>query len=221
LVSTDDVIGARIAMLLYQQAGLHAEEHGSCEELGPLSFVVNGERFVVDGELLKTWRGRIAVNRAIESNRLFRSLGADLLERDALSWSWEEWGQPSAFTLFVESLGRIYEKHFRRPVGFSHRVGSAVPEGPWVRFAVATLEEVGAKNRDGKLYGPESIRAARRTRQRHGEKSLAKNHVQPPSARSQHGRQFLPAPFAISSGREDIDEYLDQPTEGTRADLGR
>jgi hypothetical protein len=186
LVSTDDPVGHYIARLLSNQA----EKHGPYEGLSPPSLVFDGSlvnwgpeysvvtKYGGETAINRTIEAITVVNRAIESVRFLLSLSTELLDRDALAWSWKEWAAgASAFDLFIETLAKIYTKHFKRPVGYSHSVGSTAPGGPWVRFAVATLEAVGAKNRDRRPYGPESVRSARRSRRRHGERSLPKNLV--------------------------------------------
>jgi hypothetical protein len=62
--------------------------------------------------------------------------------------------------LAASELPKVFERHFGRPPGISRpRKGGAKAHGPYIRFAVAALSELGITNR-GKPYAPETVARA-------------------------------------------------------------
>ena len=71
-------------------------------------------------------------------------------------------------------LPKVYERHFERPCGRSRVSDGTEAGGPYLRFAVATLNELGITNNE-KPYSPETIAKAltdvRSGRNRRGKRS--------------------------------------------------
>ena len=68
-------------------------------------------------------------------------------------------GDASAFErLAGVTLPEIYERHLKRTAGVSRNAAAKV-RGPYVRFATATLSELGI-SKSGKPYKPETVAAA-------------------------------------------------------------
>jgi hypothetical protein len=66
----------------------------------------------------------------------------------------------SALEFFVANvLSRVFECHFKRPTGFSRAPDGTETGGPFIRFAVAALKELGITNK-GKPYAPDTIARA-------------------------------------------------------------
>ena len=61
--------------------------------------------------------------------------------------------------IIANALSLIYERHFKRPVGRSRRSGGSDASGPFIRFAVASLRELGIANKN-KPYAPETVARA-------------------------------------------------------------
>jgi hypothetical protein len=61
--------------------------------------------------------------------------------------------------IIANALSLIYERHFKRSVGRSRRSGGSDASGPFIRFAVASLWELGIANKN-KPYAPETVARA-------------------------------------------------------------
>src|SRR5262249_18803986 len=66
----------------------------------------------------------------------------------------------SPLEFFVANvLPSVFERHFKRPVGRSRLPGGSEASGPFIRFAVASLWELGITNKN-KPYAPETVARA-------------------------------------------------------------
>jgi hypothetical protein len=61
--------------------------------------------------------------------------------------------------IIANALSSVYERHFKRPVGRSRLSGGSEASGPFIRFAVASLWELGITNKN-KPYAPETVARA-------------------------------------------------------------
>jgi hypothetical protein len=61
--------------------------------------------------------------------------------------------------MIANVLSSVYERHFKRPVGRSRLPGGSEASGPFIRFAVASLRELGITNKN-KPYAPETVARA-------------------------------------------------------------
>jgi hypothetical protein len=61
--------------------------------------------------------------------------------------------------IIANALSLIYERHFKRRAGRSRRSGGSDASGPFIRFAVASLWELGIANKN-KPYAPETVARA-------------------------------------------------------------
>jgi hypothetical protein len=61
--------------------------------------------------------------------------------------------------IIANVLSKVYELHFKRRVGRSRLSGGSEASGPFIRFAVASLRELGITNKN-KPYAPETVARA-------------------------------------------------------------
>jgi hypothetical protein len=119
-----------------------------------------------EGVVGRNFRGAEALASALIGTRRLHAWLDRAGPRPELEFRWrktfEDRHEGVAHWLFGHVIPDLYERYFGQEAGVSRPKYGGRPEGPYVRFALAVAEEIGARKTNGGSYGAESIAKALR-----------------------------------------------------------